>query len=55
MYMYINKSPSEPLSPLQAEFIKFILYKSGQKDTTKDGYYPMPYILAIEDIAKISE
>ena len=55
MYMYINKSPSEELSPLQAEFIKFILSKSGQKDTTKDGYYPMPYILATEDIAKISE
>lgn len=52
MYMYINKNPSEALSPLQAEFIKFILSRSGQDDTVKDGFYPLPFILANEDIAK---
>jgi len=50
--MYINKSPSEELSPLQAEFIKFILSRSGQDDTVKDGFYPLPFIIANEDIAK---
>ena len=53
LYVYVNKSPSSPMQPLQAEFVKFILSKSGQDDTSKDGYYPMPFIFAREDLAKI--
>ena len=53
LYVYVNKSPSSPMQPLQAEFVKFILSKSGQDDTSKDGYYPMPFIFAGEDLAKV--
>ena len=53
MYVYLNKSPSTALDPLQAEFVKFVLSGDGQDDTSKDGYYPMPFIFAREDLAKI--
>lgn len=53
LYVYLNKNPSTPLDPLRAEFLKYILSGSGQKDTAKDGYFPMPYIFAQEDKAKL--
>lgn len=53
LYVYVNKNPSAPLDPLRAEFLKFVLSKSGQEDTVKDGYYPMPYVFAQEDRSKL--
>lgn len=53
LYVYVNKNPSTPLDPVRAEFLKFILSKSGQKDTSKDGYYPMPFVFANEERAKL--
>lgn len=49
MYVYTNKNPSTPLDPVRAEFIRFVYSKQGQAATTKDGYYPMPYVFAQED------
>ncbi|PIE41039.1 MAG: phosphate-binding protein [Gammaproteobacteria bacterium] len=42
LYMYVNKSPSKPLSPLEREFIKLVLSKQGQEIVVKDGYIPLP-------------
>ncbi len=42
LYMYINKHPNKPLSPMEAEFVKMILSQSGQKIVEKDGYIPLP-------------
>ena len=53
IYMYLNKNPSEALPPLQAEFIKFVLSRDGQDDLSKDGYFPMPFIFAGEDLALV--
>lgn len=53
LYIYVNKNPSTPLDPLRAEFLKFVLSGSGQEDTSKDGYYPMPYVLAKDERAKL--
>ncbi len=39
--IYLNKRPSQPLDPLRAEFIKYILSKDGQIQTEKGGYYPI--------------
>jgi phosphate transport system substrate-binding protein len=39
--VYINKRPNQPLDPLRAEFIKFILSKDGQTQTEKGGFYPI--------------
>jgi len=42
LYVYVNKHPNKPLSPLEGEFIKLVLSKVGQKVVVKDGYIPLP-------------
>jgi phosphate transport system substrate-binding protein len=41
LYVYVNKNPNEPLDPLRAEFIKYILSKDGQTQTEKGGFFPI--------------
>ena len=53
LYVYVNKNPSAALDPLRGEFLKFVLSKNGQAGTTKDGYFPMPYVFATEDRSKL--
>lgn len=53
LYVYINKNPSTQLDPVRAEFIRFLYSKDGQDDTVKDGYYPMPYVFAKEDLNRL--
>jgi phosphate transport system substrate-binding protein len=42
LYIYINANPASGPDPIVKEFIRFVLSKSGQQDTAKDGYYPLP-------------
>lgn len=42
LYVYINKQPNRPLSPLVKEFMKMVLSKTGQQVVVKDGYIPLP-------------
>lgn len=42
LYIYVNKKPNEPLAPLEKEFIKMVLSKTGQQVVVKDGYIPLP-------------
>ena len=42
LYVYVNKAPGKPLSPLEGEFIKMVLATQGQKVVVKDGYIPLP-------------
>ena len=42
LYVYVNKHPNKPLSPLDAEFIKLVMSKQGQEVVVKDGYVPLP-------------
>jgi len=42
LYVYVNKKPNEPLAPLEKEFLKMVLSKSGQQVVVKDGYIPLP-------------
>ncbi|MFM1897698.1 MAG: hypothetical protein RLZZ385_2772 [Pseudomonadota bacterium] len=42
LYVYVNKEPNRPLSPLEREFIKLVLSQSGQNVVLKDGYIPLP-------------
>ncbi len=53
LYVYLNKNPTAALDPLRGEFLKFVLSKNGQAGTTKDGYFPMPYVFATEDRSKL--
>ncbi len=42
LYVYLNKAPNKPLAPLEREFIRLVLSKSGQEVVEKDGYISMP-------------
>jgi phosphate transport system substrate-binding protein len=42
LYVYVNKQPNEPLAPLEQEFFKMVLSKTGQQVVIKDGYIPLP-------------
>ncbi|MGH8549017.1 MAG: PstS family phosphate ABC transporter substrate-binding protein [Methylococcales bacterium] len=42
LYIYVNKHPNKPLPPLEQEFLKLVLSKSGQRAVVKDGYIPLP-------------
>ena len=41
-YVYVNKAPNKPLSPIDAEFVKLVLSKEGQEVVVEDGYIPLP-------------
>ena len=53
LYVYVNKHPNRPLSPLVQEFIKMVLSKTGQKVVVKDGYIPLPSKVADKYLNKI--
>lgn len=53
LYVYVNKSPSTPLEPLRAEFFRYVLSLNGQTDVTKDGFFPMPYVFAQQELGKL--
>ncbi len=42
LYIYVNKPPNKPLPPLEDEFLKMILSKTGQEIVIKEGYMPLP-------------
>ena len=42
LYIYVNKKPNQPLAPLEDEFVKMVLSKTGQQVVIKDGYVPLP-------------
>jgi len=42
LYVYVNKHPNKPLAPVDREFIKMVLSKTGQEVVIKDGYIPLP-------------
>lgn len=42
LYVYVNKAPNKPLSPLEREFVKMVYSRQGQEVVVKDGYIPLP-------------
>ncbi|MBI5861565.1 MAG: phosphate ABC transporter substrate-binding protein PstS family protein [Rugosibacter sp.] len=55
LYVYVNKKPNQPLSPLEREFFKMVLSKQGQTVVVKDGFVPMPAKMAADALAEISK
>lgn len=53
LYIYVNKHPNKPLSPLEGEFIKMVMSKVGQKIVVKDGYIPLPAKVAEKELVKL--
>jgi phosphate transport system substrate-binding protein len=42
MYVYVNKVPGRGLPPVEREFLKLILSRTGQEIVRRDGYIPLP-------------
>ncbi|MFM4804928.1 PstS family phosphate ABC transporter substrate-binding protein [Aeromonas bivalvium] len=53
LYLYVNKHPNKPLSPMEQEFVKLILSKAGQTIVAKDGYVPVPAKVVQADLKKL--
>ncbi|KJY85053.1 phosphate ABC transporter substrate-binding protein [Vibrio galatheae] len=53
LYVYVNKDPVKPLSPIEREFIRFIYSKQGQALVAKDGYIPISAEIAQRELAKV--
>ncbi len=53
LYVYVNKKPNQPLAPLENEFMKMVLSKSGQEVVIKDGYIPLPAKIIKKALAAI--
>ncbi len=53
LYVYVNKAPNKPLSPLELEFARMVLSKQGQEVVVKDGYIPLPAAFAAKELAKL--
>jgi len=50
LYIYVNHKPGTKLDPLRAEFLKYVLSQEGQKNVIKDGFYPVSWAIASEDL-----
>lgn len=53
LYIYVNKNPNKPLPPLESEFLKMVLSKSGQEVVVKDSYVPLPATIVEEERNKL--
>ncbi len=53
LYVYVNKHPNKPLAPLEMEFIKMVLSKTGQEVVVKDGYIPLPKKVVEKQLARL--
>jgi phosphate transport system substrate-binding protein len=55
LFVYINKPPGKPLSPLLKEFCTYMMSKEGQEVVIKDGYFPVPPAVAAKEVAKFAK
>lgn len=53
LYVYVNKDPLKPLTPIEAEFIRFIYSKQGQELVEKDGYISISAQVARRELEKV--
>lgn len=53
LYIYVNRKPGEPLDKLTHEFIRFVCSQQGQEVVVKDGYFPLPAIVAKDMLEKL--
>lgn len=53
LFVYVNKAPNKPLAPLEAEFLRMVLSKTGQEVVIKDGYVPVPKRVIDKELEKL--
>ena len=53
LMVYVNKNPREPMDRLTYEFIRFINSRQGQEVVVRDGFFPLPAVVAEETMEKL--
>ena len=53
LYVYVAKKPHEPLPPVVAQFLTYVLSEEGQEIVVKDGYLPLTADLAKAQAGKL--
>ncbi len=48
LFVYVNKTPNKPLSPIVKEFLNFVYSREGQHVVIKDGYFPLSADLIVK-------
>jgi phosphate transport system substrate-binding protein len=51
--IYLSKRPDQPLDPLRAEFIKYVLSRDGQTQTEKGGFYSITNDIREAELKKL--
>jgi phosphate transport system substrate-binding protein len=51
LYLYVNKMPDEPMTPVMLEFLKFINSREGQEAVVSAGVYPLQARRASRNLA----
>lgn len=54
LLVYVNKAPNQPLDQLTLEFLRFVKSRQGQEVVVRDGYYPLPAVVAMEGLEALS-
>ncbi len=53
LYVAVNKHPQRGVSPLEREFLKLVMSRQGQGIVVRDGYIPLPNVLAQQELKKL--
>ncbi|MBM4108605.1 MAG: PstS family phosphate ABC transporter substrate-binding protein [Phycisphaerae bacterium] len=53
LLVYVNKSPTKPLDPLMAEFVRMTFSRQGQEAVLKNKEIPLPAEIASEELRSV--
>ncbi|MFA8017100.1 PstS family phosphate ABC transporter substrate-binding protein [Bremerella cremea] len=53
LYIAVNYRPGSELDPLRREFLKYIYSQQGQKAVVKEGYLPIPAVIAAAQLEQV--
>jgi phosphate transport system substrate-binding protein len=53
LYIYVNRKPGEPVSPLLKEFLRFVLSRQGQSLVSVNDYLPLPPAVDARQLRKL--
>ena len=55
LYIYVNKKPDTSLNPLEFEFLRMILSRTGQEVVAKDGYVTLSDRMVNRELKRLSD
>lgn len=55
LYIYINKTPGQPLEPVVREFLRYVLSREGQEAVIRAGYLPLPAEVVEAELVKLED